>query len=54
MTNICMKQEQMQHLANGTTMITTEKESPFIHVNVPCVTLFVLGYKHLVCLGVMK
>ena len=31
-----------------------KKGSPFIHANVPFVTLFVLDYMHLVCLGVMK
>ena len=39
MTKICMKQEQIDH---------QKKEGPFIHANVPYVTLFVLDYMHLV------
>ena len=31
-----------------------KKEGSFIHANVPCVTLFIIDYMHLICLGVMK
>ena len=31
-----------------------KKKSPFVELDIPCVTLFVLDYMHLVCLGVTK